>query len=144
MNKIVELWHGKWNCYMFSSLAHFFSKCTFLRLRHFISTWTKSIDPIFHWTLHVWFKFLMKHFLLVATVGMIREKMWWKKWWLVCAFCANLLKKVTKKIRKGKNFLLLINYSKKFFISHNFMPKNISWSSQKPFDPLPTYLIYGS
>lgn len=99
---------------MFSSLAHFFSKCTFLRLRHFISTWTKSIDPIFHWTLHVRFKFLMKHFLLVATVGMIREKMWWKKWWLVCAFCANLLKKVTKKIRKGKNFLWLIKNSKKF------------------------------
>ena len=113
-NKIVIsflLWHT------FSQNAHFWDCGILFQLE--LNQSTQFLIGLYMWDSSFWWSI----FLLVATVGMIREKMWWKKWWLVCAFCANLLKKFTKKIRKGKNFLLLIKNSKKFFMSHNFMPK---------------------
>ena len=59
----------------FLSLTPFFSKYTFLRLRHFVSTCNDTINPIFQWqSKYIRFKFQMKYFLLITTVGLVSEK----------------------------------------------------------------------
>ena len=74
---VIEGSHEMYNCYVFLTFRSFFSKYTFLRLRHFISLSTYPINSILSVLFSISHKIyvLMNHIFVLATDALVIEKL---------------------------------------------------------------------
>ena len=74
---VIEDSNEMYNCYVFLTFRSFFSKYTFLRLRHFISLSTYPINSILSVLVSISHKIyvLMNHIFVLATDALVIEKL---------------------------------------------------------------------